>query len=563
MKLIAGLPPEAKRGEMVAMDVETFGQEDGKVHRPTGTFACLSIAYERNPDEVYQIYDQADIRKVLSAAKQGVWVFHNATYDLMQLRRFAPIKPRFIWDIMLVEQSLFGGYYTFFNLKDMSRRWLDIVVEKETRKEFSGSTEMTPKMKKYAADDAKDTLLIAIKQKAEYEGTSRLNTYNRIDEPMIWPILDMKGTPVDVGAWKAALVDFERQAHELEDALGFNVYSPVQVRKALASAGLHVRDTGEATLKAYAEYDIIQNILMARRYRKAVSTYGTKWLEEHVEADGKVYPSWHITGASMTGRMSSSNPNGQNIPARKLPIYRTFFVPSPGHVMSIEDVTQQEPCILAHESRDPVLLEAVRRGEDLHQAIADAIHQPRAIGKAINLGIGYGLTPQGLAARVEGIDEQEADRIVTAYFSRFRGVFSWIASNRSFAHANGYVTTVSGRRSYINPYDNQWQNNAINSPIQGGAADFTKMWVRNYWEECQSGLPYSLCLIIHDEGVKDIPKEVLRETNAASDGAFKRTAETLFPDVPFRFGRELGRSWAAKNSVEEAYHDEEEDDEPY
>jgi DNA polymerase-1 len=561
MKLLTEIPPIAKKGEFVAMDVETFGQKDGKVHRPTGTFACLSIALERDPDTRYQIYDHHDIKKVLSASKAGTWVFHNATYDLRQLRRFATIEPRFIWDIMLVDQSLYGGYYTYFNLKDMSRRWLDIIVNKETREFFSTMTEMTKDMKIYAADDATHTVQIAMKQRDEFEDTSRLDVYRKIDEPMIWPVLDMPGVRIDVGAWTAAVQGFEQKAAELQDSLGFNVNSPMQVLKALGKAGLHLRSTGADVLKEYTNYDLVARILEARMYRKAASTYGIAWLEENVESDGMVYPSWHITGAN-TGRMSSSNPNGQNIPARKLPIYRTFFIPTPGHVMTIEDVTQQEPCILAYESKDPVLLAAIERGEDLHQAIADAIKQPRSIGKAINLGIGYGLTASGLSSRV-GLSEEEAERIITHYFNRFRGVFSWISSTRNFANQHGYVQTASKRRVHVNVYDSQWQNNAINSPIQGGAADFTKVWVRQFWEGCrEEKVPYSLCLIVHDEQVKDPHKDALRETNEVSSEAFRRTAETLYKGVPFRFEREVGRSWAAKSSKEEAYNDEEETSEP-
>ena len=555
MKLIAGLPPEAKTGERICLDVETFGQPDGKVHRPTGTFACLSVNLERDVQTVYQIYDEKDVSKLLTLMKKGVWVLHNALYDLTQLRRFSTIKPRFIWDTMLVEQATFGGYYTFFGLKDMARRWLNVDVDKETREHFSTTTEMTPKMKKYAADDVVYTLQIALKQYEEFNESPRLRAYTEIDEPMIFPLLDIKGIRVDVGAWEKSVEEFQRIAKQLEEELGFNVYSPIQVKNNLKKHKLYLQDTAAETLKEHENVPVVAQILQARMYRKAVSTYGLKWLESNVEADGKVYPSWHITGAN-TGRMSSSNPNGQNIPARKLPVYRTFFIPSNGHVMTVEDVVQQEPCILAFESQDKVLLEAVARGEDLHQAIADAIHQPRSIGKAINLGIGYGLTAQGLAARIPDISLSDAESIISQYFNRFRGVFQWISATRNFAYSQGYVQTVSKRRVHINPYDIQWQNNAINSPIQGGAADFTKRWVRNFWEE--SGDLYSLCLIVHDEIVKDPDKKYLKETNEMSAKAFHRTAEELFPKIPFRFDREVGKSWGCKTMKEEIYESEEE-----
>ncbi len=551
MKLLNELPPAAHKGELVCFDVETFGQPDGKIHRPTGTFACLSINLERDPDTVYQIYDSHDVKKVLLTAKTGTWVFHNALYDLRQMMRYTEIQHRFIWDIMLVEQSLYGGYYTYFNLKDMSRRWLDEIVDKETREHFSTATAMTPEMKKYAARDVVLTIRIAIKQRTEFEETNRLNTYHQIDEPMIWPILDMKGVRIDVGSWTKAVAEFDCEAKRLESELGFNVYSPLQVRKALAKAGLHLNSTGAEILAEFADRPIVEGILKARMYRKAVSTYGLSWLEENVEEDGCVYSSWHITGASMTGRMSSSDPNLQNIPARKMPIYRKFFIPDPKTVLTVEDVTQQEPCILGYESKDPALIEAIKSKEDLHQRIADAIHKDRKIGKAINLGISYGMTAPGLAART-GMKEEEAESIINQYFARFRGVFSWISERRNFAYQNGYVQTASGRRSHINPYDSQWQNNAINSPIQGGAADFTKVWVRGYWEECQHGLPYELRLIVHDEQVKNPHRSILVETNQASARGFEKAAETLFPGIPFRYDRKVGTSWAAKDDKEEA-----------
>ena len=142
---------------MVCFDFETFGQEQRKIHRPTGTFACISVAIEGDKN-VYQLYEHTDLKKLERIIHKGTWVCHNALYDLRQFRRFATIKPRFMWDTMLADQSMQGGLYQTFGLADLSRRWLGKVMEKDVREDFSTLTEMTPAMKKYAAQDAMSTL---------------------------------------------------------------------------------------------------------------------------------------------------------------------------------------------------------------------------------------------------------------------------------------------------------------------------------------------------------------------------------------------------------------------
>ncbi len=567
MKIFTEIPTIPK-GAMASIDIEMFGQDKDKLHRPHGEFACISIAVEGRED-VYQLYDTHDLKKLFASLKSSVLVGHNMLYDLKQLSpRFVQIKPQFVWDTMLVEQSMFGGYYQHFSLKDLVRRWLGVVMNKEIRAEFAEATEMSPEMKRYAAEDALLTLQVAMKQRDEFVGSPAFNAYKTIDEPMIWPVLDMPGVPIDVKAWQSAVTKFKETSDIIQDELGFNVFSQAQVLGALKKARLNLNDTKATTLAAYVNNSpLVEKIIEARMYRKAASTYGEKWLEKYVEADGKAYPGWNIIGAE-TGRMSSKSPNGQNIPQRKLPIYRTFFVASPNHRFIVDDVSQQEPCILADRSQDRTLMEAIKKGEDLHLRVAREIFNDpkmqkddsrRAIGKMINLGTSYGLSEHGLSTRLN-IPLEEAQSFLNQYFSRFTGVFTWISQMRQSAFALGYITTTSGRRVYINPYDNQWQNNAINAPIQGGAADFTKMWVRKYWEKCNKmGLTYSLCLIVHDELGLNTPKEEVKATNKARKEAFDETAQTLFPSVPFKSEAEMGRSWACKSIKEELIEEDEDD----
>ena len=554
-KIITEFPPEVKKGQMVCFDFETFGQEQRKIHRPTGTFACISVAIEGDKN-VYQLYEHTDLKKLERIIHKGTWVCHNALYDLRQFRRFATIKPRFMWDTMLADQSMQGGLYQTFGLADLSRRWLGKVMEKDVREDFSTLTEMTPAMKKYAAQDAMSTLEIALLQRATYSDDPAFKAYTVADEPMIFPVLDLKGFRIDVGAWEQMVKEFSETAQALEAELGINVMSHVQVKAKAKTLGLHLQDTSAVTLVEFADHEFIQKVIEARMYRKAVSTYGMTWLEA-VESDGKVYADYHISGASTTGRFSCSDPNMQNIPQRKLPVYRSRFIASDGHVVEVSDIAQQEPCITAWHTQDAHLLQAIRNHEDLHLAVARRIFNnpsltkedknERSMGKAVNLGMSYGLTPFGLAAR-QKLELPEAEKIINQYFRNFGGVFSWIGQQRQMGHKKGYVQTALGRRSYLNLYDRKWENNAINSPIQGGAADFMKVWARKTWEKCErQGLPHSTVAWVHDETVSDIPRDCLKETRKLQNVAFQETAELLYKGVPFSVETETGKSWAAKS----------------
>lgn len=563
MKILNELPPEAEKGQLVAMDTEFFGMTKGKLHRPTGTFACISIAMDKHT--VHQLYDEKQVKDALKLVSKGTWVFHNALFDLRQLRRYAPIKPRFIWDTMLVEQAMCGGLYQTFSLKDLVRRWLNETMDKEARDEFETSTEMSHKAKEYAANDAVKTLQVAYLQQKTWEDTPAFRAYTEVDEPMIFPVLDMPGIYVDVERWTKMVKEFQEKVHGMEDALGINVMSGPQVIKEAKHHGVFIMNTQAVTLQEFKNVPFIAKVLEARTYRKAVSTYGESWLSKSVDIDGRVYSSYHITGTE-TGRMSSSDPNMQQIPARVLPQYRAMFVASPKSVILVSDVSQQEPRILAHESKDRALLEAFRNKEDIYLTVARAIFNDPKIGKEddrrkiaknITLGTSYGLTEFGLATRLN-ITEDEAANFLKQYFARFSGVHSWMTLQHNFGLQNEYVKTTLGRRIYLNIYQSQWMNNSINAPIQGGAADFTKIWIRKIWEKCREAkIPFFVVEIVHDEVVQDVAKELVKQAKQIVSAAFEETAARLYPTIPFAFETEMGRSWACKSMPEEAILEEE------
>jgi DNA polymerase-1 len=575
MKINTSLPvKQPTKGDMVAIDIEMFDQNVEKLHRPHGRFACISIAHN---GQVYQFYDKDSAAKALKFFESGQWIFQNAVYDIRQLRGLGiKIVDRPVWDTFLVDRVLWGGFYSTFSLSDMARRYLNIELKKDTREEFGKKHDvMTKAMKEYAAKDALVTLQLAEHQSKSIDSNSRA-LYWLVDAPMIWVVLALKPVKVDPIAWMQLVNEFDKQAQKRQDALGFNVNSQKQViAETLKRYNIKLKDTKAETLKKYAEdvkplskgrkglarHEYFQEILDIRSLRKAVSTYGQTWLDRALEKGDLIWSNWNITGAE-TGRMSSDKPNLQNIPVRNVRMgmdkYRTLFI-SDGGKFIISDVAQQEPRITAFLSQDRNLLKALSSGEDIHLYVAREIFnnpkltkkdkEERDLGKTINLGLTYGLSVYGLSTRT-GLSEEEAADKLESYFERFPGVQEYINTSRSKAQLNEYVVAPGGRKIWLNMYDYQWANNAVNAPVQGGAANHTKLTLSIIYKKCQDlKIEFPVCLVVHDEIVADV-KEDLRLYKKLIKESWLEAAAVLFPGIPFEIELHVGTNWGAKSEEE-------------
>lgn len=557
--VVASMPRPAHAGEYVGIDTEFFRMDPKKLHRPGGDFACASFAFEDGT--VYQIYDEHDVREALKRVAPGKWIFHNAAFDIRQLRRYAEIKPQVIWDTMLAEQGLFGGYYSTFDLGALSVRWLDQAMSKDVRDDFATATEMTPETIDYAALDAYNTLLAGRKQMEFINETQRSMThYWKADLPTMWATLDMMPVKIDVKGWIKLSVEFKAIADEVQSRYDINLNAPAQVKELLnkrfrRSLKNTEAETLEDLLEYYPDDPVLRDVLQFRRYAKAASTYGMNWIENHVEGDGYVYSDWRIVGAD-TGRTSSRTPNLQNIPSKKLPVFRTMFIAGVGRVFVVMDVAQQEPRILAIYSKDKTLTDILLRrlsphielGKDLFDESNFSKKDERyAIAKSINLGLTYGLTASGLS-RDTGISISESERLIKMYFQKFPGVKNYIERQRGIAAEKGYVETLLGRRGYVNPYDYSWRNNAINNPIQGTAGDQIKIATGLIHKECAlQGIPFSLCLLVHDETNATPEREYLKQTKDIMVEAWHEAGRmTLGDSIPVEVEVETGKHWGCK-----------------
>ncbi len=307
------------------------------------------------------------------------------------------------------------------------------------------------------------------------------------------------------------------------------------------------------------EHVICRKILEHREVAKLKSTY-VDGLRELINPDtGRVHTTFDQTVAA-TGRLSSRNPNLQNIPVRTelgRQIRRAFVPGRPGWVILAADYSQIELRVLAHVSGDPVLLDAFKKGEDIHRRTAAEVFgvplekvtpEQRDRAKAVNFGIAYGQTDYGLS-RSLGISREEAAAIIAGYFARYRGVEAYIRRTIAEARQQGFVTTLLGRRRYLpdihsrNPALRQFaERTAVNTPIQGSAADIIKLaMVRADREIRAAGLQAQMILQVHDELVFEGP-EAERDDAAR---LVRRCMEEAYPlDVPLVVDLKAGPNWA-------------------
>jgi DNA polymerase-1 len=398
--------------------------------------------------------------------------------------------------------------------------------------------------------------------------------YVEIEQPLLPVLLDMEhcGVLIDgdmlrqqSGELSRGLAALELRAHE---AAGqpFNVESPKQLQEVLfGKLGLPVKrktpsgqpSTAEDVLEELAEeFELPRVILEYRSLAKLLSTYTDKLPNQVNPRTGRVHTSYHQAVAA-TGRLSSTDPNLQNIPIRTAEgrRIRQAFIAPPGHVLIAADYSQIELRIMAHLSGDAGLLQAFAENRDIHQATAAEVfgtpldqvqHEQRRAAKAINFGLIYGMSAFGLAKQL-GIDRGSAQRYVELYFQRYPGVKRYMDETRGMARERGFVETVYGRRLYLpeirsrNSQLRQYaERSAINAPMQGTAADIIKraMIEVHRWLHGHSGA--RLMMQVHDELILEVREELADGVLAELRGHMTAAASLR---VPLRVDVGVGRNW--------------------
>ena len=545
---------------VIAIDTEFF-QHYGNLHRPGGKFACLSVTDGLGVLTNNSLSaDEAESLKYLLALKKfdGVIALQNAIYDIRQLihNGIWPVgwEPA-VWDTMMVEQDLFGGWYQSFSLQALARRHLAIYLEKDIRNEFVDATELTSDMEQYAIQDANITREIALaQQRIVYnEYANEFPWYWEIDQPAMWAVMNMKPIRMDVDGWIANAEALLEEGHRIQEELGFNVKSQPQVQAALKAAGIKKirkdsscdQESLEGWLKGANEHQtaLIKGILRARHCRDAYAKYGPKFVATNVEEGNLIYPNWKTTGPE-TSRMACSDPNMMNIPKKDEGLrYRAYFLAGPGNELLVVDQNQQEPCYSAQLSRDRALRQEIIDGVDLHQVHADLFKVNRHRGKKINLSLNYGKSAWGLAAE-HNLELEEVEEGLRARRQHYPEYHAWMDRQKRQAERLNYVNTVMGRRVWTNPYSYQAPNNAINSPVQGSAAEHAKLALVYTRELCKAkGLEFLVNIMVHDEMVLDVPKGLIPQYKEIVTEAWLEAGHKLMPNVPTKLVIKTGPNW--------------------
>jgi DNA polymerase-1 len=594
----------AMEGGMVAVDTETtslnamsaklvgisLSVEAGKacyipVGHGVGDGADQGSLLDAPTERPKQIDKQRalDLLKPLLEDPSVLKIGHNMKYDWLIFRRHG-IEVAPVDDSMLISYVLEGGLHGH-GMDELAELHLDHKTISFKEVAGSGKDQITfdkvplDKATEYAAEDADITGRLHRLLKPRLRESHVLTLYETVERPLVPIIGEMEraGIKVDREVLADLSKDFARRMGEYELDIyklagrEFNIGSPKQLGEILfdelglqggkkGKTGAYA--TGAEVLEALAtQHDLPAKILDWRQLAKLKSTYADTLVEQINPETGRVHTAFAMAATS-TGRLSSSDPNVQNIPVRTEEgrRIRRAFVAEKGHKLLSVDYSQIELRIVADIGGIEALRQAFRDGIDIHAMTASQVFgvpldqmdpMTRRKAKAINFGIIYGISAFGLAAQL-GIPRGEAAEYISTYFKRFPGIRDYMEETKKFVHANGYVTTIFGRRAHYpevntsNPNHRAfYERAAINAPIQGSAADILRRaMVRMEDRLSASKLAARMLLQVHDELIFEVPEAEVDPTIALVREVMETAAEPAVTlSVPLHVDARAADNW--------------------
>jgi DNA polymerase-1 len=534
-----GLDPRSDSVRLISLASDTI---DG------GRFSFLIDCSQVDPAPLWEVLAEKDL------------VAHNALFDLSFLAQLGFTAGGKVHDTMLLAQLLTAGTLERVTLAACCERYPGRALDKELqRSDWSGA--LTTEQLAYAALDvevlgplyevlAREITAACLDQVAEIE--------RRCLPAIVW--LSRHGVSLDRDAWQALAGNAEQEAGRLRQEMDqqapsrpgtldgmspWNWDSPVQVKQALAQAGIKVEATDDDTLAA-VDHPLAQLLRQYRAADKKVKTYGAGWLD-HLHQDGRVYPGWRQIG-SKAGRMSSSDPNMQQLPRGE---YRRCVVAPPGRVLVKADYSQVELRIAAKVSGDRALLDAYRRGEDLHtitardvQGIKDVTKQHRQLAKALNFGLLYGMGAKGFRQYAKSqygleLTEQEATRYRSAFFKTYPGLAAWHRRVGWSGKDAIETRTLAGRRRL----DVKAFTEKLNTPVQGSCSDSLKLALALLWERRDQVPGAFPVLAVHGEIVVEANADQADAVAAWLKTAMVEAMAPLVDPVPIEVEVKVAWTW--------------------
>jgi DNA polymerase-1 len=533
-------------------------------------FAAEGIDLEEARPLLQRIFENHSIKKV----------GQNIKYDLLVLRRHGIELNGITFDTM-IGSYLLNPNIRRHNLDDMALDRLGYETIQYEEVAGSGRNKTTldkiepSKIRDYACEDADIALRLYenLHKELKESGLDRINT--EIEIPLIGVLADMEqaGVSIDLPYFKSLSDDFEKRLSDLErfihDEVGhkFNISSTKELQSVLFEKLRLPRGrktkTGYSTDQSVLEelrgmHPIVDSLLDHRKYSKLKSTYVDALPKLVHPETGRIHTSFNQTIAA-TGRLSSNEPNLQNIPIREETgrSIRRGFIARPGWELLSLDYSQIELRIMAHYSNDPALLDAfTKEGLDIHRRTASSLfgvpeeqvnQDQRAKAKIVNFSIIYGVTDFGLGQSLS-IPRAEAKQYIDRFFAKYPGVQKYMEETIAFAEAKGYVQTLSGRRRQISEIDspNRFRREgarrtAINTPVQGTSADIIKLAMIAIDADLRSlKLRSQMILQVHDELLFDVYPD---EKDAVLTIAKSRMEHAMELSVPLHVDYRFGKNW--------------------
>ena len=568
--------------EEFCFDTETTG-----VSPMLCSLVGISLAVEPHkawyiPVNRSNIESYVEILRPIFANERTTKIGQNIKYDILVLRRYGlEVRGRKI-DTMLLHYLLDAEAQ--HNMNYLAERYLNytpIAIETligKGAKQLTMDMVSIERVAEYAAEDADVTLQLKHKLYPEVERLGMAELYHNVEEPMIDVLADMEfeGVTIDREALarygvelRQRLLSLEAEVRELAGEAELNINSSRQLGEVLF-AKLRITDkpkmtktkqfsTEEEYLQGFAhDYPIVSKILEYRGVKKLLSTYVDALPELINPATGRIHTSYN-QAVTATGRLSSTNPNLQNIPIRDAlgkPIRAAFVASDKEHTLIAADYSQIELRLMAHLSGDSALIEAFNHGEDIHSATAARLFHKsneevdsdeRRKAKTANFGIIYGISAFGLAQRLD-IPRSEAKSLIDGYFATYPQVKEYMERAVADARTKGYVETAFGRRRTLRDIDSRnavargvAERNAINAPIQGSAADIMKLAMIEIFRRFRAeGIRSQMILQVHDEVIVDMLREEQEQVICIVREAMEGVAKLR---VPLISEAGVGENW--------------------
>ena len=540
----------------------------------------LAISYEEG--KAYYVNMPTDFEETKSILAEFKHLFTSPTIEKVAQNLKYDLKVLLKYDVIIAGPQ-FDTMLAHYLANPDGRHGMDILSEQYLHYKPVSITELIGKKGKnqlnfrdvpldkateYAAEDADITFQLKGKLHKELMDKQVAHLMQRLEMPLV-PVLadmEMEGIRIDADFLGNYSIELETMSKDLEKTIynmsgaNFNIASPKQMGEVLFD---HMKidpkakktktgqyKTDEATLqKLAAEHEIVSKIVDYRKVNKLRSTYVDALPKLIHPKTGRVHTSY-AQAVAATGRLSSTNPNLQNIPIRTdmgKEIRKAFVPRDENHTLLAVDYSQIELRIVASVAEDPGMMEAFHAGIDIHTAtaakvfgieVAEVTKEQRYKAKSVNFGLIYGQGAFGLSQNL-GIKRGEAKELIDAYFEQFGGVKTYMDDTIKFCREHGYVKTLMGRKRFIPDINSNNQTvvgfaerNAINAPIQGSAADMIKLAMINIHNRfSKMDIGTKMILQVHDELLFDVPKTELEEITAVIKEEMERAMPLKVPVI--------------------------------